>query len=68
MKKRIAILLTLTVLMLSFTGCGEKENVPELLYPVETANAVCVVKKAPLTVVQSTGGYVVPECVDLKFD
>ena len=68
MKKRIALFLAVTVFMLSFTGCGEKVEVPELLYPVETANAVCVVKKAPMTVVQSTGGYVVPECVDMKFD
>ncbi len=68
MKKRIAFFLAVTVFMLSFTGCGEKTEVPELLYPVETANAVCVVKKAPMTVVQSTGGYVVPERVDMKFD
>ncbi len=67
MKRRIALAL-IAVLLVSLCGCGKKEEVPELLYPMETANAVCVVKKAPFTMVQSTGGYVVPECVDMKFD
>jgi len=68
MKRRIAILLTAVMLMISLAGCKEKTTAPELLKPIETANAVCVVKKAPLTVVKSTGGYVVPECVDMSFD
>ena len=67
MKRIIAILLS-AVLLLTLTGCGEKpQPVPELLYPTETANAVCTVKKSYLTSVQCTGGYVVPECVDMKF-
>ncbi|MBR5712617.1 MAG: hypothetical protein IKX54_03385 [Lachnospiraceae bacterium] len=66
--KKITALLVLTALLLSLTSCGETENVPELLQPMETANAVCVVTRSYLTTVQSTGGYVVPECEDLKFD
>ncbi|MBP5462304.1 MAG: hypothetical protein J6Y20_09290 [Lachnospiraceae bacterium] len=67
MKRILAILLT-AVLLLSLSGCGKPEpETPELLHPIETANAVCIVSKQYLTSVQCTGGYVVPECVNLSF-
>ncbi|MBP5489514.1 MAG: biotin/lipoyl-binding protein [Lachnospiraceae bacterium] len=67
MKKLTAIALV-CVLLLSLTACGEKKDVPELLHPMETVNAVYKVQKKNLEVRKTTGGYVVPECVDMKFD
>ena len=68
MKKRIAIVMVIVLTALLTAGCGEQKPVPELLHPTETANAVSVVKKKVVSIVQSTGGYVVPECENLQFD
>ena len=57
MKKILALALA-CVLIISLTACGEKKEVPELLHPIETANAVYVVKKTDLAMRQTTGGYV----------
>ena len=67
MKKILALALA-CVLIISLTACGEKKEVPELLHPIETANAVYVVKKTDLAMRPTTGGYVMPECMDMKFD
>ena len=56
------------VLTVSLTACGEKAPAPELLQPIETVNAICVVSRNNLAICQTTGGYVVPKCVDMKFD
>lgn len=66
-KKLLALALA-CVLVISLTACGEKKDVPELLHPIETANAVYVVTRTNLEMRQTTGGYVMPECVDMKFD
>ncbi len=67
MKKLFSIIL-IVCLLVSLTACEQEESVPELLDPVETANSVYKVRKTTLESTVMTGGYIVPECVNMELD
>ncbi len=66
--KRLFALALCVILVLSLAACGEPAEVPELLHPTETANALYVVKASEFETIQATGGYVMPEVEHMTLD
>ncbi len=66
-KRGIALLCGI-MMVLSCTGCKEEVQVPELLAPMESKNAVYIVKESDMKEVSALEGSVVPVCMDMMFE
>lgn len=66
--KRCIALLCCVLLLFTSVGCDKEVQVPELLQPIESLDALYTVAKSDMESVDVVSGFVAPESVHMSFD